>query len=432
VNGPDRRTTFLRLLPGLALLCAAGVLLAVYLVGRAVTPPTTGPTILSDCDGRLGVVVCSVNSARRAALHNAALFTKIVNTLQPHVRFIAMINDRSAFTVLPGNAAGRLRLVDLPTEQSFTIWTQDPFVAARMPDGSTCLIAPADFDRADDQTMTARLADALDMPIVTSDLLFEGGNIVASSRHVFIGADTIARNAMALKIDARQIARRFEQAFGRPVIVVGPLPQPVGHIDMMLTPIGDGRLMLADPAAGAAVIEQLRERGSERIAAFERAAVEGFFGNPAIRELIGPGGRAIRPPKMAGRTIDAAAAARELAPLIDRLADELAELGYRVLRVPFLPGLADEPPDDPASADEPAAPTPGPGYPTLTYNNVLLERTADDQTVYLPRYGLEAVDQAAAAAWEHAGFTVRPVTGLTTSAMFGGSLRCCVKVLTRR
>jgi len=433
VNVPNRRTIFRRLLPGLALLIAAGLLLAIYLVGRAAAPATQGPVILSDCDGKLGVVVCSVNSARRASLHNAALFTRIVNTLPPHVRFIAMTNDRSAFTVLPGVAAGRVRFVDLPPEQGFTIWTQDPFVVARMPTGSIGLIAPADFDRADDRTMTASLAETIDVPIMTSTLLFEGGNIVANSRHVFIGANTIARNTMALDLDARQVARRFEQAFGRPVIVVGPLPQPVGHIDMMLTPIGDGRLMLADPAGGAAVIERLHEQAPERIAAFEQAAAEGFFANPAIRGVIDPDGRPIRPATMTGRTIEAAAAARDLAPTIDRLADELAEHGYRVLRVPFLPGLPDRSVDGRATdGDARSQPTPGPGYPTLTYNNVLIERAADERSVYLPRYGLEALDHAAAAAWRQAGFTVRPVGGLTGSAMFGGSLRCCVKVLTRR
>jgi hypothetical protein len=33
--------------------------------------------------------------------------------------------------------------------------------------------------------------------------------------------------------------------------------------------------------------------------------------------------------------------------------------------------------------------------------------------------------------WQSLGFTPRPVDGLTISAMYGGALRCAVKVLVR-
>jgi hypothetical protein len=67
----------------------------------------------------------------------------------------------------------------------------------------------------------------------------------------------------------------------------------------------------------------------------------------------------------------------------------------------------------------------------LTYNNVLLADDADERRVYLPRYGWAAMDEAAARAWQGLGFEPRPVDGLTISAMYGGALRCAVKVLRR-
>jgi hypothetical protein len=51
--------------------------------------------------------------------------------------------------------------------------------------------------------------------------------------------------------------------------------------------------------------------------------------------------------------------------------------------------------------------------------------------VYLPRYGLDALDRAAVRAWEALGYEVHPVGGLAVSAMYGGALRCAVKVLER-
>ena len=70
-------------------------------------------------------------------------------------------------------------------------------------------------------------------------------------------------------------------------------------------------------------------------------------------------------------------------------------------------------------------------YPMLTYNNVIIEADAAGRRVYLPRYGWPAIDDAARDAWTALGFAVRPIDGLTISAMYGGALRCAVKVLAR-
>jgi hypothetical protein len=61
----------------------------------------------------------------------------------------------------------------------------------------------------------------------------------------------------------------------------------------------------------------------------------------------------------------------------------------------------------------------------------LSETKETGPVVFLPRYGLEALDEAAASVWRDLGFAVHPVDGLTNSAMYGGSLRCCVKVIRR-
>jgi hypothetical protein len=74
----------------------------------------------------------------------------------------------------------------------------------------------------------------------------------------------------------------------------------------------------------------------------------------------------------------------------------------------------------------------GPAYPTLSYNNVLLETLEGERRVYLPRYGFSPLDDAAKSAWESFGFEVVTIDGLTTSAMYGGALRCVLKVLVRQ
>ena len=44
---------------------------------------------------------------------------------------------------------------------------------------------------------------------------------------------------------------------------------------------------------------------------------------------------------------------------------------------------------------------------------------------------MAAMDDAARQAWERLGFKTRQIEGLTISAMYGGALRCAVKVLVR-
>ena len=53
------------------------------------------------------------------------------------------------------------------------------------------------------------------------------------------------------------LMRRFEDEFSRRVAVVGSSPQPVAHIDLVLTPLGSGRIALADS-------QLLRSRSVER------------------------------------------------------------------------------------------------------------------------------------------------------------------------
>ena len=115
----------------------------------------------------------------------------------------------------------------------------------------------------------------------------------------------------------------------------------------------------------------------------------------------------------------------ELGRVFDRIGQGLEEHGYTVYRVPFLFGGPESVAPDRSEAGQRA------GYPMLTYNNVLLEVSQDVRRAYVPRYGLQALDAAGAEAWSRAGFHVAPIDGLTISAMYGGALRCAVKVLGR-
>jgi hypothetical protein len=95
----------------------------------------------------------------------------------------------------------------------------------------------------------------------------------------------------------------------------------------------------------------------------------------------------------------------------DRVAAILATHGIEVTRVPVvvLPG----------------------GGSYVTYTNALFDRDAAGPIVYLPTYGVPALDARATAIYEQLGYRVEPID-LSTMYTMNGSLGCLVNVMERR
>ena len=196
-------------------------------------------------------------------------------------------------------------------------------------------------------------------------------------------------------------------------------------MDLVLTPLGADRVALADSRLGAELAELELARQPDSVRAFEEHAEKFFFGHPELKSVTIPEGHVVRAPPIVGRTLEAIGDSRQVADALDAIARDLERRGYSVLRVPFLGTLEKEQPRQRSRSGVYG------GYPVLSYNNVLVERDGDKELVYLPEYGFSSLDEAARRIWQKAGFETRPIRGLTTSAMYRGSLRCTVKVLAR-
>lgn len=385
--------------------------------------------LMSDCGGRISRIVCNVNSARRTTLRNYQLVGNIVNTFAQQAEVIISTNDRSAFAIVSNPWPQKVRFCELSPDTDITIWPQDPFVVMQKGNGDAFLLLSKQFERAKDRQMAAELAVFLNWPYRESKLSFEGGNIVSDEQNVFIGANTILQNAAELKTTQNKIVRLFQREFGRRVIVIGSARQAVGHIDMMLTPMGGSRIAAADSDWGADIAEQELKHNPQRVSEFEDYCRRNFFGHPEIKVLYDANGGKVLPPDMTGRTKLAVVVSRKIAGELDGIADGLRKLGYEVIRLPFLAEEnGSQAADDVNSAGIKREKI---GFPYLTYNNVLIENISGEKIVYLPQYGWETFDSLAVKCWQDAGFIVRPVSGFATSSMYGGSLRCCVKVLNR-
>lgn len=382
-----------------------------------------GYTLLPDTHDELKSVVISVNSARRSTLRNADLVGHIVNGLPESTRFLILTNDRPAFTTLGNRWPHRIEFIDLPADNPITMWTQDPFLVLKTPgaEPATTLLTSKTFERSGDSVMAGYVAARAGYRLQTSALYFEGGNVVSDGDFVFIGANTIRYNAIKLNLAEAEVAVRFQDELGRRVLVIGPYPQPIAHIDMMMTPLGDGRILVADSFAGARIAEHAVKNDPQSVTAFERWCEEHFFGHPAIKEIHGRHGEVIEPPEILGKTTGIIERSRAIGPALDGIAQSLEGYGYKVERMPLLDGG----PETLDSND--GEPTGVAAYPMLTYNNVLLS----ESDVYLPAYGWPAMDRAARDRWQALGFQPHAIEGLTISAMYGGALRCSVKVLDR-
>lgn len=381
--------------------------------------------ILSDVGSEIRLVACSATNARTSSLRNAELVSNIVNGLPQDVHIMLLVNDRSAFATSSNNR--RVTFVEMPRKSDISIWPQDPFVVVQGP-STTKLITPCSFNREDDERMPAQLAGMLNLEVIHSEMHFEGGNIVCGEDSVFIGYDTIQHNAVVLEATPQQIVKRFSKLFGRPVVVVGESIQEVGHIDLIVTPLRGRKVAVADSRAGARLAASAVDRQPDAVLDFETRCEQMYFGREDVTELTDRDGKKIIRPNVVGQTKAAISASLQIAPALDRIARQLSRAGYSVVRIPALiPDQGSTPQDDAGQGTNDASKR----YPFLSYSNVLVEMRHNQPLVYLPHYGFEAMDQAALRAWDELGFQVKPVPGFATSAMYGGGLRCCTKVLLR-
>lgn len=204
-------------------------------------------------------------------------------------------------------------------------------------------------------------------------LAFEGGDIVCGRDLAFVGWNTIVANAPAGARD--EIVLGFEHLLGTRVVVLGEPEQPHDHLDMILTVLDGNTVVLGDPEWGHELLRELETR-------FEQAALPDFDEwTAAAQRDVGAGYAAIRA--------------------------ELRRQGIDVLRIPILHGEEGG---------------------VLTWNNCLVERRAEGRRVYMPSYGIPALDDVAARVFEEAGCRVFPISAARIAAN-GGTVRCITNVV---
>lgn len=289
-------------------------------------------------------------------------------------------------------------------EGELTSWPRDTFISGRDGFGAPVLLLRAQYD-GDDPAADRRVPYCMvergltSGRVVQSPHFFEGGNLVTDDDQVFVGYDIIGDNVPLRTPEWERAAERsISRAFGRPLVVVGSAdnPPPLGHIDMFLTPLGGGAVLVGDPVWGVEIISDLSRTARERYDyRFGGGDPDKYAGTPfSLMELAFETAQ----PDIVGR--------------FDRLVRELRGLGFAVHRVPILlPGPAAE-------------------LPILSYNNVVQEHDVYGRHVLVPRYGIDALDEVAARTWRRLGWRVSAID-LSEMPDLHGAVRCMTQILTR-
>jgi hypothetical protein len=341
-------------------------------------PPHGG--LLSDVDGPLReIVIQYIGEARGIATRP---YRQFLGALPADVMVHVVVPSEAVFESLAKEVGSvQCKLNPVIVSHPITTWSRDRWLALApvSGEGRTLLFPPAEEVAAEvwprrkgDSRIADDLAASLSGTVQTvrGPLLFDGGDFVGDDRTVFVTPRVLERNLGHAVQSREELESLLTRLLGKRAIVLDDAPPH--HAGMFMMAAGNGFMLVGDPSLGKKLYE-----ASEAM------------------------GRLIADPDFS-----LSSQAR-----FDAVAERCKVAGYRVVRVPLVPGKD--------------------GRTWLTPLNVIVDSRPAQRTVYMPTYeGADALTREAKAVWENLGFRVQPIDCTTTFRHFG-SLRCLVNVLSR-
>ncbi|MBI2265886.1 MAG: hypothetical protein HYU64_12050 [Armatimonadetes bacterium] len=437
--------------------------------------PNGGAGVFSEPFGKIKHLALQLDGDVEGVVRENVLgaWATLFKTMDPDVRFTIVLEgekDKAAVEQM-------IREKEIPNPERFnfvltsginiTLWSRDQMVGLFSPTDDTTLLAQT--------TMRPHGQDPLIPPLITAAnkgiildpdkrLVTDGGDEVSNSKETFLGYNSLyltakhlyemnqqkrdffgaakAASPFRLNLVASfpeggeglrapdfkyernplhvtrenfpneqeywmdQAQNLFEQKYGKRVEVIGAddpatpeIEQPATfHIDMGLTPVDDQTVLVGDPGMAIDIIRSLPK---EEYDAYNKKL-------SAILE---------EPGDILQRVIDANTTQDPLLQhQFDYNAEHLKKKGYDVIRMPYLQGPR--------------------GITWFTYNNCLMESYkredgSEVRRVFLPEFGLPALDRKAEEIYKSQGFQVVPLDLPALTAM-RGAIRCISNILGRQ
>ena len=270
------------------------------------------------------------------------------------------------------------RMKSVVTGMPITPWAKDRF-GTMTAGGGPVLAVPrartaAAGPRGNDEKVAALLCRRI--PGVTHKVLpfmFDGGDLLSDSGNVYVAANMLARNGPLTDAGRRELLGAIASTFGKKVVCIGEDAEavPDHHIGMYLTPLGSGKLAVADPDLGLRIC------------------------------------RTLGVTQVAGVALETDSARYQPFRNVIRI---LQEQDLEFARVPIVLTL----------------------LPRVyaTYNNAIIEERDGVKRIFMPVYDVPELDRQAAAVFEAQGFDVVSVR-VGNLFRHTGSLRCLVGIIRR-
>lgn len=353
----------------------AGVVASIAIVCAiaALTPgPVRSHLVPEDASGALSRIAIHYVPAQDAQA--LPVWLQLFRELPAHVRVQVAVEKREDFSLLIEHlrAAGVThldRFAPSVADHALTTWSRDRMASLSGPDGvlSPPRVGTASARRAGDWAAPFAISHSVyGVAPAIAPFIFEGGDLAASRSYVFADANLIGRNLGHGDATASHLQSLLAHTFGQRIVFLG-------------TELGD--------IPEHHIMMYMVPLDDHRV----------LVGDPRLGNALSP-----------ETTADADLAGH--IARFDNVARELAERGFLVSRIPVvvLPGAG--------------------SY--VTYTNAVFDRDADGAIVYLPTYGIPALDNAAEDTYASLGFRVIPID-VTSIYRMNGSLGCLVNVMAR-
>ncbi|MHC5112185.1 MAG: agmatine deiminase family protein [Planctomycetota bacterium] len=347
------------------------------------------PQVLSDSSGQISEIMLQYDPEMGSELY------PLYRDLFGHIPFDWRVTilcptqtDACRFEAVWGEdlATSGCSYRTIVTELPISIWARDRLIARHDNDngGRAINMVPSanglyDVRKRNELDIHLGLAVEKEMaPASRVAVHLEGGNLVASDHHAFVGSNVLRDNGDLAESDLRAA---LQDMTGKKVVLVGDHygDVPTEHLDMYVTPLGPKLVAVGSVQMTGQVFQRRPE--SDAIGqgedGWESHDWEDF---------------------------------ERFEDMLDEVAEQIALLGYEIVRLPIL--------IDPAQDW------------IITYNNVVQDVRENGRHIYVPKYNIPDLDAVAQGIFRARGFTVHPID---VSRIFhnGGAVRCVVNVISR-
>jgi len=402
------------------------------MLDRRLAPALDQPQLISSVSGDIDRVLLTIPSwVFLEGQEDQDVIDKYANAYHA---FLAQLPQSTRFVIMTHRASkaalgkwlrrhgvqDRTEVVPVRNTLRFTVWAEDAYcVSLDRKDGQTFLVEPASFRRGDDALIADHVAAATDLETTLAELYFQGGNLLIGDDFWFIGADYPA-NSLKLGFIRPTAGESEAEAVRR--VYGAKLDQ-----NRTFQPIGSRVPVPAEASRpitiGGEPWDEILHAGNHpgtvqplfHIDMFMTLAGRSAEGRPIV--LVGD-------PTLAAEILKQEVSQQAMPEVFDDIADQLATLGFEVVRNP-LPLVYD---DDPGARER--------VWYFATSNNALVQ-DGRTKSVWLPTYGhapweiLAATDEAMKEIWERLGFTVHQLPNFHPFAAKLGAAHCIKKYLRR-